>query len=258
MQPMAPLHVGVVEHQARALAAELEQEPLHGAARRPRRCARRPAVDPVKLIMSTSGDSTRAAAGAASAEIDQIDHSGREPHLVEDAHQLDHGQRVLGGGLHHDGVAHGQRGRHLAGHVDEREVVRGDAGHHAHRLADGQGGDQPAGSQRRGLGDLQGQGPLGHGAAVAGIAVEAVGRDRDLHARPDGGRGARLGDDERQQVLGACPDGRGGLGPEQCGAVLGVGGAPSPRARHERRRRPRRRRPRWRGGPCRRPPRWPG
>ncbi len=92
-------------------------------------------VEPVKLIMSTSGDSTRAAAGPALGRVHQVDDAGGEPHLLEDADQLHHRQGILGGGLHDDGVAHGEGGGDLAGHVDQREVVRRDAGHHAHGLA---------------------------------------------------------------------------------------------------------------------------
>ena len=146
------LQVGVVEHHRRALAAELHEQALHGRARRPRRCAGRPAVDPVKDTMSTSGEEVRTDGRLRALRADQVDHAGREPDLVEDPGQLDDGQRVLGGRLDDHGVAHGQGRGDLAGHVGQGEVVAGDGGHHADRLAVGEGADEAAGGQRGGGG----------------------------------------------------------------------------------------------------------
>ena len=69
-------------------------------------------------------------------------------------------------------------------------------------------GDEAAGGQRGGLGHLGGQGLGGDVAEVPGVAVEAVGRHRDLHPRSHGGGGPRLGDDQREELGGLGPDGR--------------------------------------------------
>ena len=110
------------------------------------------AVDPVNDTMSTSGVEVSTDGRLGALRADQVDDAGREPDLVEHPGQLDDGQRVLGGGLDDDGVAHGQGRGDLAGHVGQREVVAGDGGHHADRLAVGEGADQAAGGQRGGGG----------------------------------------------------------------------------------------------------------
>ena len=104
-------------------------------------------VLPVKLIMSTRG-SRPAPRRSRGATGHQVDHPGREPHLVEHPHHLDDAQWVLGGGLDDDGVPHGQRRADLAGHAGEWEVVGRDAADHAHRLP---GGMAPSRVPRRQL-----------------------------------------------------------------------------------------------------------
>ncbi len=215
------------------------------------------AVEPVKDTMSTSGEEVSADAGSGPCGADQVDHAGREPDLVEHPGQLDDGQRVLGGGLDDHRVAHGQGRGHLAGHVGQREVVAGDGGDHADRLAVGQGADQAAGGQRRGVGGDRGEHRLLDVADVPAVAVEPVGADRHLHARADRRGGPGLGDDQGDQVVVLGPDG--GRRPSSAGrGAPRRGWRPRPgRPPGRRRRRPRRRPPR-RWGPGPPPPRWPG
>ena len=216
------------------------------------------AVEPVNDTMSTSGDVVRAEAGSGPAELTMLMTPGGKPDLVEDPGQLDDGQRVLGCRLHDHRVAHGQGRRHLAGHVGHGEVVAGDGGDHADRLAVGQGADEAAGSQRRGLGDDR--------AAACDswtwrmsrrVAVEPVGTDRDLHTRADRGRGARLGDDQGDQVVVPWPGWR--PQPSSAGpAAPRPGWRPRPGRPPWPRRRRRWRRPPRRWGPGPPPARWPG
>ena len=133
------------------------------------------AVDPVNETMSTSGDVVRTEAGSGPAELTRLTTPGGNPTSSRTRASLDDGQRVLGGRLHDHGVAHGQGGGHLAGHVGQREVVAGDGGHHADRLAVGQGADQAAGGQRGGRGDDRRQHRLLDVADVPGVAVEPIG-----------------------------------------------------------------------------------
>src|SRR5207249_2954460 len=118
--------VGVVEHDARAFSAELQQEALHrlraglgdpyayaGAA------GEADHVDVGRLDQRGTGFGTRAG--------DDVDDAGREPDLLHDADELEAAERVLGRGLDDDGVPGRQRGGDLAGHVRDREVVGRDA-----------------------------------------------------------------------------------------------------------------------------------
>ena len=75
---------------------------------------------------------------------------GGKPDLVHDLGELEDGERILRRRLHHDGAADGERRCDLAGHVDEREVVRRDARDHADRLAVDDGADQAAGGEGSG------------------------------------------------------------------------------------------------------------
>ena len=112
-------------------------------------------------------------------------------------------QRILRCRLDDDRVAHGQRRGDLARHVDQREVVRGDAGDHAHGLTDSHCTDQAATGQRRGRHDLRRQ---AHGVGqqrFPGVPAEALDGDRQLHGRRDalGGAGLRL--DQRDEFVAA-------------------------------------------------------
>ena len=91
------------------------------------------AVEPVKLTMSTSGESTAASPTSGARPGDHVHDARRRARLRQGlGHPVD-GQRVLRGGLHDHRVAHRERGRDLAGRVGPRVVVRGDAGDDADR-----------------------------------------------------------------------------------------------------------------------------
>ena len=83
----------------------------------------------------------------------------------------------------------------------------------------------PPGASGVRLAGLGQQRRLEDGAGVAGVALEAVGRDRDLHARADRRRGPGLRDDEREQLGRLGPDGRRRLAHEGA-AVVGRPGRP--------------------------------
>ena len=81
----------------------------------------------------------------------------------------------------------------------------------------------PPGARGRGLGRLGQQRRLQDLARVAGVALETVGRHGHLHARADGGGGARLGDHQREQLGRLGPDGRRRCAHERAAVVLGPG-----------------------------------
>ncbi len=88
------LHVGVVEDERGALAAELEQRALHrapadfgDAQADTRRAGERDHVDVAALDERFTGAGSRAG--------HDVDDAFGEPDLVHDAHELDHRERVL-------------------------------------------------------------------------------------------------------------------------------------------------------------------
>ena len=72
------LDVGVVEHDDRRLAAELEVEPLDGARRRARRCACRSTVSPVIETIRTLGCETSMSPIAAPEPGQHVEHARRQ------------------------------------------------------------------------------------------------------------------------------------------------------------------------------------
>ena len=92
-------------------------------------------VEPVKLIMSTSGESTSAAAGSASAEFTRLTTPGGNPTSSRMRTSSITASGSWAAGFTTTVLPMASAGRHLARHVDEREVVRRDARHHADRLA---------------------------------------------------------------------------------------------------------------------------
>ena len=127
------LEVGVVEHDGRALAAELEQQALHVAAGDLADAAA-DRVEPVKLTMSTCGEATSASAGLDAAEpVTTLTTPGGKPASSKTSPHADDGERVLRRRLHDDGVAHGQGRADLAGHVRRSGSCRRDAGDDADR-----------------------------------------------------------------------------------------------------------------------------
>ena len=145
---------------------------------------------------------------------DEVDDAGREADLAQHLGEHDDRERVLRRRLHHHRAADRERGRDLAHHVGEREVVRGDARHRADGLAVDVRAHEPAGRERRGLHRLGRHGDADALRRVARVAVEALERDRHLHPRADGRGGTGLGDDQRHEV----------------GAELARGASPPPSA----------------------------
>ncbi len=176
-------------------------------------------VDPVKLIMSTSVDSTRAAAGPASAEFTRLTTPGGNPTSSRIRTSSTTVRGSWAAGFTTTVLPMASAGATLPGHVDEGEVVRRDAGHHADGLAQGQGADEPTGGERRRHRHLGRDGALGHRAQVERVPLEPAHGDGHLEARPHRGGGAGLGDHEGEQLLGPGRDGLGGPGHE--GAPLG-------------------------------------
>jgi len=100
--------VGVFAHDAGALAAELEEEPLHrlpaGLENAGPDRGRPGERDHVDVLRVTSASPTSGRSRS------RRSRPGREADLLADVGELDDGQRVLGGGLHHDRVP-GREGR---------------------------------------------------------------------------------------------------------------------------------------------------
>ncbi len=144
--------------------------------------ASRPPVEPVKLTMSMSGDSTSASPVAGRRAGDDVDDAGREADVVEELHELDDRERVLAGGPHDDGVAHRERRAELADHVHDREVVRRDAR------------DRRRPAARRASAPISPPGA----SAVAGISCGGSGSTRRLE------RAARRSARSRVAAIGTC------------------------------------------------------
>ena len=192
-------HVGVVEHDASALAAELEQQPLHRRAAGTedlltdrRRAGEADHVDVARLGQRRRRFGPR--------RRDDVDDAGREADVVHDLGELDDGERVLRRRLHHDRAADRERGSDLAGLVHEREVVGRDAGDRADGGPVDDGAHQAAGRQRRGRHRRRRQRDPEILGRVAGVALEAIDGDGHLHPRSHHRRRPGLGDDQRHQV----------------------------------------------------------
>ncbi|KAG0768284.1 hypothetical protein G6F22_017522 [Rhizopus arrhizus] len=108
--------------------------------------------------------------------VRQVQHAGGQPGLVRHF-----GQQGGGAGrdfrrLHDHGVAERQRGRHLPGQQQQRQVPRRDHAHHAQRLAVGVVQRLPAvGRVRHVAFHIQRAGQFGKGTKIRGAA-----RDVDL------------------------------------------------------------------------------
>ena len=128
------LQVGVVEDDVGGLAAELQRHPLHGLRGHlgdplagAGRAGERHHVD-----VGVGGDGLtddRAEPG------DEVEHAGGQPDLVDDLGQDERVDRRHLAGLEHDGVAGGERRRHLQGDLVQRVVPRRDAADDADGLA---------------------------------------------------------------------------------------------------------------------------
>ena len=190
--------VGIVENDAGALAAELEELALHPVAcsftdllAHRCRAGERHHVD-VGL------DERLAGLGAGAG--DDVEHAVGQPGLGRDLGEPQHRERVLRRRLDDDGVAHRERGRELPGHVDEREVRR-DARDDTDRLARGDRADKPAGGERGRGRDLRRQRNVVRLDRLAGIATEPLHADRHLHGRRDLLGRTGLGLDERDELV---------------------------------------------------------
>ena len=89
-------------------------------------------VDPVNAILSTPGWRDELRAGAAVAG-DDVHDARRQLGLSQDIAEQERGERGRLGGLEHDGVAGGERGRDLPREHQQREVPRDDLARDADR-----------------------------------------------------------------------------------------------------------------------------
>ena len=124
-RPGHGLDVGVVEHDHRRLAAELEVHPLE-------RCGGRAGDllagghSPVSETMRTAGWRTSAAPAGSPSPVIDVEHAGRAGSPRISSHQPQQRERGLLGRLEHDGVAGGERGADLPDRHHQRVVPRGD------------------------------------------------------------------------------------------------------------------------------------
>ena len=133
------LEIGIVEHDDRRLAAELQVRALQIAGGSAQDLlARR--TSPVSDTMRTRGcDDQRRADPLAPAADDVHDPFGKD--LGEDLAELQRRQRCLLGGFEHDRVARGERRRELPGGHHQGIVPRRDRGDDAHRIAPNHAGE---------------------------------------------------------------------------------------------------------------------
>ena len=197
--------VGVVEHDERALAAQLERHLLdgvggdrHDALARGGRAGERDHVD-----VGVRGDrlaDDRAEAG------DEVEDAGGQADLLEDLGQRVRRQRRDLGRLQHDGAAGGQRRGDLGDHLVQRVVPRRDGADDADRLLD----DERVGDLLLELVGLQDR----------GVRPQHPHRVADLDGLAEGQRRAHLGADEQRDLVGARLE-RVGRGGQQRGALGG-------------------------------------
>ena len=195
--------VGVVEHQRGALAAELEQQALHRRCRRPRRSAgadrggagERHHVDVARLGSARPP-------GSASADVTTLTTPGREADL---AHDLGEHEDRRAGPAAPASSRPCSRPRARARSCPAM-LVSGKLYGEMHATAPTgcrltYAPMSAAGRERRGLHRLTAAaGCRASLRRVAGVALEALDRDRHLHPRADGRGRAGLGDDQRHEV----------------------------------------------------------
>ncbi len=173
------LQVGVREHDAGALAAELERDALDRAGR----LARDLDADLGRAGEADLADERmldeRVADGAAGAG-DDVEHAGGQARLEPELRVAQGREGGEAGGLEHHGVAGGDRRRRLPVADVEREVPRRDQGGDADRLAEGEhdavavDGDGGAEELVHGAGVV-----AHHGGRVAGAPAGVA--DRHAH-----------------------------------------------------------------------------
>ena len=128
------VEIGVGEDHVRALAAQLEGEPLH-------RLGRRLLDDLRGGQLAGEGDLVdgrvrhQRRAGRRAVARHDVDHAVRNARLLREPRHPQASERRLLGRLHHDRAAGRQRRAPLPGDHQRREVPRNDLPHHADRLA---------------------------------------------------------------------------------------------------------------------------
>ena len=175
------LEIGVGEDDVGVLAAELQGDLLHGAGGGGHDPAAGLQAAGERHQVDARVGRQRGAGLGAGAEHEVAD-AGGESGLLEQLHQVDGGVRGELARLEHEGVAGGQAGRDLPGHLEERVVPRGDQAADADRLVDDPaddvgvaGVDDPAGLLRRDVavvaedGDDVGDVVLALDEALAGV-----------------------------------------------------------------------------------------
>ncbi len=176
------LQIGVGEDDVGALSAELQGHLLQVPPRSP---------DNLLADLGGTRESdlvdvvVRGQLGARVTEPrDDVDDARREAEFAEDLPEQQGGQRRLLGGLEHDGVTGGQRGRDLPCGHQQREVPRDDLPAHADRLAQRVG--VPFGTRQPR--HRRGDGPALDLRGPARVVVEDVGRPHHVHRLGDGRR----------------------------------------------------------------------
>ena len=92
-------------------------------------------VEPVNVILATSGCSASALPGHLADAVHHVEHAGRAARFDEQFGEPQAAHRRLLGGLQHHGVAGGERGRDLPRGHQQRVVPRRDGADDAERLA---------------------------------------------------------------------------------------------------------------------------
>ena len=127
-----PVEVGVVQHDQRRLAAQLERDRgdvgRRGGADRPRGAHRPGEADPAHPGVGASG------APASAQPLHDVQHPGGQPSVGRDVGQQRRGQRGPLRRLQHDRVAGRQRRGDPPGGQHERRVPRGDHRGHPGRI----------------------------------------------------------------------------------------------------------------------------
>ena len=120
------VEVGVVEHQQRRLAAELEADRGDVLGRRRADPLGRRHADPVKLIRRTPRVRHEGRARLGAHALDDVEHAGGQARLGRDVGEQGRRQRRPLRRLGHDGVAGGERRGDAPGREHEGRVPRGD------------------------------------------------------------------------------------------------------------------------------------
>ena len=126
------VEVGIGEHDVGRLAAEFEEQALHGVSG----AAHDARADDVGTGERHHVDQRMRRELLAGGRVagDNVDHARREVRSLEHLGERERLERRVRRGLQHDGVAHRERGPELPEVEVQREVERRDRGDHAHGL----------------------------------------------------------------------------------------------------------------------------